>query len=186
MLAWIESSMTARVYLTAGVLSTAMLILTLALAWRASRRWPAWAIACWGGLSLGSWTGLSARNDWEMPAVVSLGVAMVAGVIGLLLIRVTPRVICSLQHRRQQRRAEQAVGQMGSVYKTIDSQTQTGQVDIPSLGVFEARSEKSQPLPAFCSIRVIGMDDPGVLIVEPVVDSQQDQGESRSIVQASP
>lgn len=163
---WIEQYATAGLYLTLGVMATGMLVVVWVTSARTRSTWPARATAWWGSLACGSWAGLAARNEWEIGAMRSLGVAAAVAVVVLLLTMALPALVRWMKAKRRQQRFVAAAGQEGVVYRTVD-RVGDGLVEITYPAGpcrFPARCETGV-LPAFTPVRVERVGDDGVLRV---------------------
>jgi hypothetical protein len=165
MQAWLEHYLTARVFLTLAIAATLLLLLSLGLSWRSRMPWPKQAIALWGGLSIGLWAGLVSRNEWEKSAAISLAVAAVISVGVFALLLAVPAIWQRMMHKGMIARAQQAIGRTGRVYRTLDSQSDDGIVEVDGLGRFPAWCETHKSVAAFTAVQIIEADDQGKLRV---------------------
>ncbi len=115
------------------------------------------------------WTGVLAERQGMSPGA-TIGMAVASGIVFMLLIFFTMRMLMSMQHDGTLR-YENAIGIHGQVYVTIPSARQgVGQVELMLQGrliTADAVTDSEQPLAPQRGVEVTALLSPNTFVVKP-------------------
>ncbi len=115
------------------------------------------------------WAGVLAQRK-NLPADTTAIMAVVSGVLFMLLMFVTMRVLLGMRHDGSLR-YDQAIGIRGKVYVTIPpTRGGIGQIEVMLQGrliTADAVTDAAQPLPPRSGIQIMGLMPPNTFVVEP-------------------
>lgn len=115
------------------------------------------------------WAGVLAQRQ-NLPAGPTAVMAVVSGVIFMLLMFVTMRLLMSMRHDGSLR-YENAVGSRGKVYVTIPPlRSAVGQIEVMLQGrliTADAVTDAGHPLPPMSGIQITALIPPNTFLVQP-------------------